>query len=226
VYVVELLNEEPISVNADRPLIAEQCIHVSWKNCKYGRARNLARRQRDYERTFGSNNVQFRYFSTTPLCELVEAVIGARLRDYRIRGARGRLSEWLAGIKPETVEAVVRDIVASLSENPVTPCADKVSRSSSLEHVTPTLVNCGGLVEAAIYLQNKGMSVELLRDLHHSPRRDETFKATVKYFESKSSLGPRNLIYGARIMYVAKQHQIAEYKFETLVSQALKYYPG
>lgn len=48
VYILEMLNEEPISVNADRPAIAERCIKVTRANCKYGQAVNLARRQRDY----------------------------------------------------------------------------------------------------------------------------------------------------------------------------------
>lgn len=103
VYVVELLNEEPISVNANRPGIAVRCIKVTRANCKYGRAVNLARRQRDYHKTFGNQNVRFRFFAVTEQHAAVEALVGQRLAAYRVPGATGRANEWLQGIGAHNV---------------------------------------------------------------------------------------------------------------------------
>jgi hypothetical protein len=111
VYVVELLNEHPISVNADRQKIAEQCIKVTRENCKYRQAKNLARRRLDYIKTFGEENVRFRFYAVTPHYSLVEATVGMRLKPYRIAGATGRLNEWLQGISSKEVEHIVKEVL-------------------------------------------------------------------------------------------------------------------
>lgn len=227
VYVVELLNEEPISVNADRPLIADRCIRVTRANCKYGQAKNLARRQLDYEKTFGAENVRFRYFAVTSHYASVEAAVGIRLMRYRIRGARGRLNEWLQGIGAEAVETVVKEVLASIPATATVERAiEKVARLPARGQNEPTGVTCAALVDAAAYLQGQGMPIALLRDLHHSPRRDETFASTLRYFSEKLELKARNLIYGARLMHVAKQHQATGRPFEALARDAIEHYPA
>jgi hypothetical protein len=226
VYVVELLNEHLISVNADRAAIAERCIKVTRANCKYGQAKNLARRQRDYFKTFGSQHVRFRYFAVTQQYAAVEAAVGARLVAYRIPGTTGRLNEWLQGISGEEVEQVVRAAVESIAAGePKTPPVSK-PRKASQKSPHPVGVSPAQLVKAATYLEQQGMSVASLRELHHSPRRDETFKATLRYFSEKTNLLRTNLIYGSRLVYVADAYHRTGRPFSELVQEALLRYPG
>jgi Meiotically up-regulated gene 113 len=226
VYVVELLNDHPISVNADRPAIAERCIKVTRANCKYGQAVNLARRQRDYFKTFGEQYVRFRYFAVTHHYAAIEAEVGARLVKYRLSGGTGRLNEWLERISPEEVEMVVRAAVESRAG--ATEAIAKVGSVASPKAVQPRAtagVSPAQLVEAAEYLESHGMSVALLRDIHHSPRRDETFKSTRRYFAEKTNLLQTNILYGVRLVYVADQHRIGGNDFEELVQEALHRHP-
>jgi hypothetical protein len=226
VYVIELLNEEPISVNADRPLIADRCIRVTRENCKYGQAKNLARRQLDYEKTFGLQNVRFRYFAITEQFASVETEVGRRLLQYRIRGSRGRLNEWLQGISAEVVEAVVREVLTAL---PVTYTSrslkEQTEKMPTRGRDEPTCVTSTALVEAATYLQAHGMAVDLLRNLHHSPNRNETFTSTLRYFSARSELKLSNVAYGARLIHVAQQHQATGAPFDLIAAEALKLYP-
>jgi hypothetical protein len=226
VYVVEMLNEHPISVNADRAAIAERCIKVTRVNCKYGQAKNLARRQRDYFKTFGPQHVRFRYFAVTKHYAAIEAVVGARLVSYRLAGATGRLNEWLQGISAEEVEQIVRTVVESASERE--PTSLPIFEPRRVQHLSshPVGVSPAQLVEAATYLQQAGMSNAALRDMHHSPRRDETFSATLRYFSGKANLLRANLIYGSRLAYVADAHRRTNRPFSELVQEALLRYPG
>ncbi len=231
VYVVELLNEQPISVNADRPSRAERCIRVTRENCKYGRAVNLARRQQDYFKTFGSANVRFHYFAVTEHYVAVEAVVGARLAPYRLFGLTGRPNEWLAGISAEEVEAIVRLAVESLETRPeaipkaasrtVSRASTPLPRLGSTTAITPSRA-----IEAATYLRNHGMSVELLRDLHHSPRRDETFGRMVAYFTRTASLRKENVLYGSRLVWIAEEHRRTNRPLSDLVMEALQRPPS
>jgi hypothetical protein len=107
VYVVTLTNTHPISVNADRPAIADRCIKVTRENCKFGKARDLHVRRGNYIKTFGVENVRFHSLAAVDNPELVEAIVGTTLWQYRIRGTSGRPNEWLAGISPSDVEAAV-----------------------------------------------------------------------------------------------------------------------
>ena len=226
VYVVEMLNDEPISVNADRLKIADSCIRVTRSNCKYGQAKNLARRQLDYEKTFGPENVRFRYFAVTPHYAAVEAIVGARLVNHRIPGTTGRLNEWLQGVSAEAVESLVREVLASLPaekgvpRQPSSQQEDHRSRSRAPDGISPA-----ALVAAARYLRQRGMTVDLLRDMHHSPRRDETFTSTLRYFGGKSDIKDNNIRYGARLIYVAQEHQATGRSFEEIVSEALQRHP-
>lgn len=226
VYVVELLNDEPISVNADRPTIADRCIKVTRANCKYGKATNLARRQREYHKTFGAEHVRFRFFIATEHHATVEALVGQRLAAYRIPGATGRLNEWLQGIAAHEVEEVVKAVLATLpTTTPKTNAAPKTTRVPSTIPQAPGGVTPVKLVEAARYLEQQRMSVSLLRDLHHSPRRDETFAATVRYFREKTELQLNNQLYGSRLILVADQHRVTGLPLEELVQLALRRHP-
>ena len=226
VYVVEMLNDEPISVNADRPRIAARCIHVTRANCKYGQAVNLARRQRDYEKTFGAENVRFRYFAVTPFYLAVEATVGARLIRYRIPGITGRLNEWLQGISAEAVEFVVREALASLPDqgDKMSPSSPRWESSGHNNHESVG-VSPQALVAAARYLERHQLDVDLLRNMHHSPRRGETFTSTLRYFSGKSNLRANNTRYGARLIYVAQQCETTGRSFSELVEEALHRFP-
>lgn len=226
VYVVELLNEEPISVKADRPAISDRCIKVTRANCKYGRAVNLARRQRDYQKTFGQHNVRFRFFVATDQYVAIEAMIGQKLASYRVPGPSGRASEWLQGIGPDEVEKIVKAVLAALPldlkplSNP--PRKSITSRSKPVE---PLGVSPASLVEAADYLEKHRMPLDLLRALHHSPRRDETFASTRRYFSKKHDLHHKNQLYGARLMFIADEHRSSGRPFEELAHEALNRHP-
>jgi hypothetical protein len=112
IYVVSLSNEHPISVNANRPH-ADRCIFVTRANCKFGRAENLARRYRDYVRTFGACYVAFEVVVLTDSHAQLEAAVATRLQDFRVRGLTGRLNEWLVGITPESVKSIIFETAAT-----------------------------------------------------------------------------------------------------------------
>jgi hypothetical protein len=221
-----MLNDEPISVNADRPVISERCIKVTRLNCKYGQAVNLARRERDYYKTFGANNVRFRFFAATPHHSIIENLVGQRLIAYRMRGTSGRLNEWLQGISAQEVEAIVKEVVASLNQSPEgqTPLA-RTQGKQAQELQEPLGASPRALVAAALYLEENGMSVELLRNMHHSPLRRETFKSAQRYFSDKRDLQLNNQLYGARLMYVAEEHKRERRPFEQLAEEALQRHP-
>ena len=213
-------------MNADRPAIADRCITVTRANCKYGRAVNLARRQKDYHKTFGQQNVRFRFFAVTEQYAVVEALVGQRLAAYRILGASGRPNEWLQGIGPDEVEEVVKSVLATLPAG-TTPLIPPSSRSptSFSDRQAPIGVSPTNVVEAAEYLEQQRMQPSLLKDLHHSPRRDETFASTRRYFSKKFDLHLKNQLYGARLIFVAREHQSSGRPLEELVLKALRRHP-
>lgn len=226
IYVVEMLNDEPISVNADRPAISERCIKVTRLNCKYGQAVNLARRERDYYKTFGANNVRFRFFAATPHHSIIENLVGQRLIAYRMRGASGRLNEWLHGISAQEVEDIVKEVLASLNQSPeAETLLARTHGKQAHELQEPLGASPRRLVAAALYLEENGMSVELLRNMHHSPLRRETFKSTLRYFGEKQDLQLSNQLYGARLMYVAEEHKRERRAFDQLAEEALQRHP-
>lgn len=59
IYIVALNNSEPISVNAQDQRIAHKTIKVTNANCKFGKAKNLNGREKNYLKTFGEHNVNF-----------------------------------------------------------------------------------------------------------------------------------------------------------------------
>ena len=228
IYVVSLSNEHPISVNADRPR-ADQCIFVTKANCKFGRAQNLARRHRDYIRTFGAENVTFEVIVLTESPAHLEAAASARLSNFRMRGLSGRLNEWLAGTTLAEVKRVIVEVAAQqptlqadrtpavqVDNRDAERCAPPVSRASASE---------SEIAGAARYLRNAGMSLQLLKDIHHYPSRTETYSSTLKYFSVKRNLRPVNIAYGTRLLYLEQAHRISGGPFETLVSEVLALYP-
>ena len=103
-YIVTLDNDEPISVNAHDPRIAARCIQVSRVNCKLGRAKDLARREANYARTFGA--VRFRPIALTHDLTRAEGIVLQAVRAWRMRGRTGRRNEWLEGIAPTEAERI------------------------------------------------------------------------------------------------------------------------
>ena len=103
IYLVELLNEEPISVNAYNRRIAGRCIHVRKGHCKVGRARNLQTRERLYRRNFGAHHVVFRVLALLDDINACERRVLQELDPCRMRGRTGRKNEWLEGINADEV---------------------------------------------------------------------------------------------------------------------------
>lgn len=105
-YIVTLNNEEPISVNAQDPRIADKAIQVTKENCKFGKAKNLEARKKNYYKTFGEHNVNFKPLVRLENIAAAEKVVMAALDEYRIRGRTGRKNEWLQGVTPQRIIAL------------------------------------------------------------------------------------------------------------------------
>jgi hypothetical protein len=111
-YIVTLNNEQAISVNANDLRIADRCIKVSREHCKFGKARNLLVREQNYIKVFGSENVNFRCIVLMDEIAKAERLVLEQLSAWRIRGTRGRMNEWLAGIAASEVERIALDTLA------------------------------------------------------------------------------------------------------------------
>lgn len=114
IYIVTLNNIEPISVNAQDPRIADKCIKVDMRHCKIGKAKDLATRKRNYEKTFGPHNVNFVPLISIAEIDGAERIILSRLDSFRIRGKTGRRNEWLEGISADEAVCIVRSAIADL----------------------------------------------------------------------------------------------------------------
>ncbi|MBN8480124.1 MAG: hypothetical protein J0L88_00880 [Xanthomonadales bacterium] len=108
-YLVTLLNDEPISVNANDPRRADKAIKVTRVHCKLGKARDLEVRARNYAKTFGAAHVAFRPIAFVDDIARAERCILRALAPWRLRGARRRPTEWLAGIDPQRAVATALD---------------------------------------------------------------------------------------------------------------------
>lgn len=113
-YIVTLNNYHPISVNANDPRIADKAIKVTRANCKFGKARELEVRRKNYEKTFGCEYVQFTPLAVLQDIALAEKAILGKLDPYRIRGRTGRKNEWLEGIDPADVITIVRETLMEI----------------------------------------------------------------------------------------------------------------
>lgn len=109
IYLVTLNNEDLISVNAHDKRIADKCIKVNKTNCKFGKAQNLEIREKNYFKTFGEENVNFRVIAKLGLEDIAiaEKAFKAALDPYRIRGSTGKPNEWLKSIHPDDVIEIV-----------------------------------------------------------------------------------------------------------------------
>lgn len=116
-YLITLTSDDLISVNADRSEIAERCITVNSRNCKFGRADNLARRKREYLKIFGEANATFEVLATINNPERIERKVLERLKPHRIAGSTGRLNEWLQNVTPSEVRRIVREVVEAAGED-------------------------------------------------------------------------------------------------------------
>jgi hypothetical protein len=112
-YIVTLNNLEPISVNANDPRMAAKCITVTSANCKFGKAKNLATRSRNYEKVFGVENVNFFPIVAIQDIAAAERTVLNQLSQWRVRGKSGRKNEWLVGISPHELERIA---LAALTE--------------------------------------------------------------------------------------------------------------
>lgn len=106
-YIVSLVNEEPIGVNANDPRRAATCLRVNRLNCKFGKATNLATRKKNYEAVFAAHNVRFHPIVAMADITQGERIVLAQLRAWRVRHSNGRLHEWLVDITPSELEAIV-----------------------------------------------------------------------------------------------------------------------
>jgi hypothetical protein len=104
-YIVTLKNRAPISVNAQDPRMADRCIKVTCVNCKVGKAKSFAARERNYFKTFGEDNVVFRPIAFATDLVAAERAVLAALSRWRILSGAKRKTEWLVGIAPSDAEA-------------------------------------------------------------------------------------------------------------------------
>jgi hypothetical protein len=107
IYIVTLNNIEPISVNANDPRLAAKAIKVTKTNCKFGKARSLKAREKNYFQVFGEHNVNFMPVALIEDIAFVEKAVLVRLNRYRMRGRTGRKNEWLEGIDAKDVLEIV-----------------------------------------------------------------------------------------------------------------------
>ena len=105
-YLVTLNNEEPISVNANDPRIADKCIRVARLSCKIGKTKRLAHRRDNYDKVFGVEKLSFKVIAFTEDIGLAERLVLKALSPWRMRGRTGRKNEWLEGIAPTDVERI------------------------------------------------------------------------------------------------------------------------
>ncbi len=106
-YIVSLKNDDPISVNANDPRIADKAIKVTKANCKFGKAKNLAQRKKNYDKVFGETNVSFKPLVLMSEIKEAEKSVLQMLNQHRIRGRTGRKNEWLEKISPNEVKQIV-----------------------------------------------------------------------------------------------------------------------
>ncbi len=113
-YIVTLTNIHPISVNAQDQRIVDKAIKVTKANCKFGKAKVLEERRKNYYKTFGDEYVNFTPIVAANEIESAEKAILKELDDYRIRGMTGIKNEWLEGIAANKVERIIIDCLDKL----------------------------------------------------------------------------------------------------------------
>ena len=114
-YIVTLNNFQPISVNAQDPRIADKAITVTRANCKFGKAKDLVARRKNYVKTFGEQNVNFFPLVLVKEIDVLEKQILKELDEYRMLGRTGRKNEWLEAIHPKKVESIALTVLSKSS---------------------------------------------------------------------------------------------------------------
>lgn len=105
-YLVTLHNIEPISANAHDPRMADTAVRVDLRHAKIGKAANFTAREKNYHKTFGVENVNFRPLVLVERQLMLEAerCVLLELARFRIAGPAGRKTEWLVGINADEIE--------------------------------------------------------------------------------------------------------------------------
>lgn len=106
-YIVFLKNHELLSVNSQDKRRANKCIKVNHLNCKFGKAKNLLTRKKNYFKTFGEENVIYTPVATLDQIDISEKLILKELNEYRLRGLTGRRNEWLEKISNEELIQII-----------------------------------------------------------------------------------------------------------------------
>lgn len=116
-YIVTLNNITPIPVNAHDSRRSHKSIKVNYLNCKFGKAKCLMKRKRNYEKTFGAENVNFYPFVFMQEFDVAEQIVLKELYSFRIKGLTGRRNEWLKDIDQETLYRVIYTVLKSHNFN-------------------------------------------------------------------------------------------------------------
>ena len=104
IYIVTLKSEEfmPSQLGDDESLM------VNKHNVKYGKSKNLKKRQQYYEEHFGEKNVNFKVVFLSEDPDADEAIIAEHLTAWRCKSPKNqRPLEWLHTIKPHEVEKII-----------------------------------------------------------------------------------------------------------------------
>ena len=115
IYIVQLLNDEPMPVTRDRRYV-DICAKVNKDNVKVGKAENFESRRSNYWKDFDSENVVFEPVARVDDIETAERLILRALKQHRKLSPKGGKLEWLEGISYEDVRSAVYSV---LDENGV-----------------------------------------------------------------------------------------------------------
>lgn len=201
IYFVRLLGTEPVSVNDQDASRRESCIMVNSSNCKFGRSTNLARRHRDYCRTFTAARVMFDPLLITDQPGSVESRLKAHFRGHRMIGTSGRHHEWLAGIDPDEAYAQALNICLTIDASATHDANSETEASTVLrtEEFEPQ-----SIVNALTYLDRRGITSTELSELHHF--KSQTVQQSVRYFSKTRKIRSRtNQLYAARLGLVESE---------------------
>ena len=113
-YIVQPTNVEPIcSYRGDKRRegsgtpIKVGCI-------KFGMAKNLDRRRKNYEKTFGKHNIFFAPIVYSSLSHKIERAVKIQVKASRIRSPKNRPLEWLTDISFQTLKQQILDVAIKL----------------------------------------------------------------------------------------------------------------
>ena len=111
IYIVSLNNTAPISIQqGDRRYDNFDIFKANKKNIKIGKASDFIKRARNYDKTFGKDNVNFQPIIITDDFEKAEKKILEIVNDYRETNPySGRKLEWLSGISMSTAKKLLFD---------------------------------------------------------------------------------------------------------------------